>query len=492
MLSDTIGAHPYLRSDRPMFIAGRWVHASDGATIDVINPATEEVICTIPRATKEDVGAAVTAARRAFDEGSWRCFKPMERERILYRLADLLEKHADELAFLECLDNGKPRQIARERDIKAAITRLRYMAGWPSKLEGRVLRPSYNVPDATFHAFNVREPIGVVAQIVPWNFPLQMAVGKLAPALAAGCTCVLKPAELTSLTALRLGELVSEAEFPAGTVNIITGDASTGAFLVEHPGIDKIAFTGSTSVGLEIGTKAISRLKRVSLELGGKSPVIIGPDADLASTIPAVANAIFYNGGQVCIAGSRLYAHASVFDRIVSGIADIARSLRLGNGMDPATQQGPLISRNHMNRVLDHIDSGRSDGTVVVGGRRHGNAGYFVEPTVIVDLPEGSRCVREEIFGPVLVATPYENEDDVIRAANDTEYGLAASVWSRDLPFAMRVASRIKAGNVWINSHGLQDAAIPFGGFKKSGIGRENSSDGVLLYTEAKSTIMRI
>ncbi|MDU7523603.1 MAG: aldehyde dehydrogenase family protein, partial [Roseomonas mucosa] len=228
MLSDTIGAHPYLRSDRPMFIAGRWVHASDGATIDVINPATEEVICTIPRATKEDVGAAVTAARRAFDEGSWRCFKPMERERILYRLADLLEKHADELAFLECLDNGKPRQIARERDIKAAITRLRYIAGWPSKLEGRVLRPSYNVPDATFHAFNVREPIGVVAQIVPWNFPLQMAVGKLAPALAAGCTCVLKPAELTSLTALRLGELVSEAEFPAGTVNIITGDASTG------------------------------------------------------------------------------------------------------------------------------------------------------------------------------------------------------------------------------------------------------------------------
>lgn len=485
--------HPFLGRHHGSLIDGNWICSDRNHPIEVVNPATEEVLCTLSDASADDVDLAVSAARRTFESASWRNMTPMQREQLLHRLADLVEKNADELALLECLDNGKPLHIARTRDLVAAVTRIRYMAGWPSKLEGRVLRPSYSVPGAEFHAFAVREPIGVVAQIVPWNFPLQMAVGKIAPALAAGCTVVLKPAEQTSLTALRLGELVLEAGFPTGAVNVVTGRGDTaGAALVAHPGIDKIAFTGSTEVGKKIGQVALSSMKRVSLELGGKSPVIIGPDADLDLAVPGAANAIFYNQGQVCIAGSRLFAHEAVFEDVVTGIADIGRSMRLGDGMDANTQQGPLISHAHMSRVLNYIDIGRRDGQVVSGGKRHGERGYFVEPTVVANIPLTSALTREEVFGPVLVANPFTSVDDIAFMANDTEYGLAASIWSRDQGYALRLARRIKAGNIWINAHGLQDAAIPFGGFRQSGIGRENGLDGVLLYTENKSTVMRL
>jgi phenylacetaldehyde dehydrogenase len=380
-------------------------------------------------------------------------------------------------------------------DVPGARDWFRYMAGWATKIEGTTMQTSIGgIPGAKFHTYMVREPVGVVAQIVPWNFPLAMAAWKLAPALAAGCTCILKPAEQTPLTALRLGELILEAGFPPGVVNIITGmGETTGAALVAHPGVDKIAFTGSTEVGKIINRSATDTLKRVSLELGGKSPMIVLPDADIGMAVGGAAMAIFFNSGQVCTAGSRLYVHAKIFDKVVEGLSGAAGAIRLGPGLEQTTEMGPLVSKEQQDRVLGYIESGRKEGaSVAVGGEALAHPGYFVKPTVLVNVKPQMRVVREEIFGPVVVAQRFDELDEVVKAANDTPYGLAASIWTNNLSAAHRLIPRIKAGTVWVNCHNLLDANMPFGGFKSSGIGREHGRAGIDMYSELKSVCMLV
>jgi phenylacetaldehyde dehydrogenase len=410
-------------------------------------------------------------------------------------LSDLIEQHADELAEIESIDNGKTKFMASIVDVPGARNYFRYMAGWATKIEGTTSQISFGgIPGAKFHTYVSREPAGVVAQIVPWNFPLAMAAWKLGPALAAGCTCVLKPAEQTSLSALRLGELIIEAGFPPGVVNILTGlGESTGAALVAHPGVDKIAFTGSTEVGKIINRAATETLKRVSLELGGKSPVIVLPDADPAAVIGGAANAIFFNSGQVCCAGSRLFVHRKLYDRVLEGVGAAAESLQLGPGLHPKTQLGPLVSREQQERVLGYIASGRAEGAAVVtGGDSVGSEGYYVKPTVLANVRPDMRVVREEIFGPVLVAQRFDDLDDIAAFANDTPYGLAASVWSNDLKAVHRLVPKIKAGTVWVNCHNVLDPNLPFGGYKQSGVGREHGRAVMDLYTELKSVCIAV
>jgi phenylacetaldehyde dehydrogenase len=378
-------------------------------------------------------------------------------------------------------------------DVPGARNYLRYMAGWATKIEGSTIEVSIGAPPGgRVNAFTRREPVGVVAQIIPWNFPLVMAAWKLGPALAAGCTCVLKPAEQTPLSALRLGELIIEAGFPPGVVNILTGyGETTGAALVAHRGVDKIAFTGSTSVGKLINKTATDTLKRVSLELGGKSPVIVLPDADVNTVIGGAAGAIFFNAGQVCAAGSRLYVHRKIFDRVVEGVGGAAEAIRLGPGLDPGTQMGPLVSREQQERVLGYIESGRADGAAVVaGGDAPAHPGFFVKPTVLANVKRSMRVVQEEIFGPVVVAERFDDIDEVAALANDTQYGLSASIWSNDLTAVHRLVPKIRAGTVWVNTHGPVDANMPFGGFKQSGFGREHGRVGIEMYTELKSVCM--
>jgi len=499
-MTDTLTApiapptHKYVGSRRQLLIDGQWVDAVGGRTFKTINPATEEVICEVAEAGPEDVDRAVKAARKAFESGEWPALKPMQRERLLHKLADLIEANAKELAELESMDNGKAVSAALARDLVAAQARTRYMAGWASKLEGRTMPVSINMPGAEFHAYTVREPVGVVGAIIAWNFPLQMCLGKIAPALAAGCTVVLKPAENTPLTALRVGELILEAGFPAGVVNIVTGYGSvTGQALIDHPDVNKISFTGSTAVGKIIAHACANNMTRFALELGGKSPVIIGPDADLDVAITGAANAIFGNMGQVCVAGSRLYIDESIYKDVVDGVAEVAKKLKIGPGYLPDTQQGPLVSEVQMNRVLNYIEAGKSDGgTAITGGERHGNQGWYVKPTVFTGLTNEAKIVREEIFGPVVVAQPYKSIDDIAAIANDTTYGLAASIWTKDLSFAHRLARRIKAGTVWVNCHSALDPSVPFGGYKQSGMGRESGEKGIEMYTENKSVIMKL
>jgi phenylacetaldehyde dehydrogenase len=485
----------FLKRTPRLLIGGEWVESKSQKRVPVWDPATGREISSVPDANAADVDRAVAAARQAFEKGAWADMLPVQREALLWKLSDLIEKNTEELAELESLNNGKTKFIASVVDVPGTRDYFRYMAGWATKLEGSTFQTSIQgAPGAKFHTYTAREPVGVVAAIVPWNFPLSMCSWKLGPALAAGCTCVLKPAEQTPLTALRLGELIIEAGFPPGVVNILTGyGESTGAGLVAHPGIDKIAFTGSTEVGKLIARHAADTVKRVSLELGGKSPVIVLPDADLNSVVGGAANAIFFNSGQVCTAGSRLYAHRKVFDQVVEGVSTAAQSIRLGPGLDPNTQMGPLVSKEQQERVLGYIDSGRKDGAkVLTGGEAPSSSGYFVKPTVLANVKPEMKIVREEIFGPVLVAQRFDDLDEIAAIANDTPYGLAASIWSKDVSAVHRLVPKIRAGTVWVNCHNFVDPAMPFGGFKQSGFGREAGRAVFEQYTELKSVCIAI
>jgi phenylacetaldehyde dehydrogenase len=485
----------FLKKPARLLIGGEWVESASDSTVPVYDPATGQQVTVVPDANAEDVDRAVAAARKAFDGGPWRDLLPAQREALIWRLSDLIDRHADELAELESIDNGKTKFMASIVDIPGSRNYFRYMAGWATKIEGSTIDVSIGGRrDGKFNAYTRREPVGVVAQIIPWNFPLAMAAWKLGPALAAGCTCVLKPAEQTPLTALRLGELILEAGFPPGVVNILTGNGeTTGAALVAHPGVDKIAFTGSTAVGKAINIAATESLKRVSLELGGKSPVIVLPDMDPSVAIGGAAQAIFFNAGQVCAAGSRLYVHRKIFDQVVEGVGGAASSIKLGPGLAEGTEMGPLVSREQQQRVLDYIESGRSAGvSVIAGGDRLDHPGYYVKPTVMADVRPDMKVVQEEIFGPVLVAQRFDDLDEVAALANDTPYGLSASIWSNDLTAVHRLLPKVKAGTVWVNCHGPVDANMPFGGYKQSGSGREHGRVGIEMYTELKSVCMAV
>ena len=486
-------ARQFVSAPARMLVDGEWVDALSGARIQVFDPATGIEITTIPAGDAADVDRAVRAARRAF-EGSWADQRPVDRERLLLRVADLLEANADEFAELETLDNGKLISMARHGDVKLAIDSLRYMAGWATKIVGATINPSFAyIPGARFTSHTLREPIGVIGQIIPWNFPLVMAVWKIAPALAAGCTVVLKPAEETPLTALRLGQLICEAGIPPGVVNIVTGAAPAGQALVDHPDVDKIAFTGSTEVGQIIQARAAKTLKRLSLELGGKSPVIVLEDADVAVAAQGAAQAIFFNHGQVCTAGSRLFVARPLYEPIVAELARIAKGFRLGSGFDSQSQMGPLVSARQRERVQRYLELGRTEGArLVAGGEPVLGAGFFFQPTVFADTRPEMSISREEIFGPVLAATAFDDVDEVVKRANATPYGLGASIWSRNIDWINRLVPKLKAGTVWVNCHNLLDPAVPFGGVKLSGYGRELGSSAVDLYTELKAVTVAL
>lgn len=477
-----------------MLIGGEWVEAADGQTMPLHNPATGDVLCVVPKATPADVDRAVLAARQAFDDSAWTRTRPRERQNLLWTLADLMQRDAEQLAQLECLNNGKSAAVAQVMDVQLAIDFLRYMAGWATKIEGTTVDVSVPLmPNEQFHSFVRREAVGVVGAIVAWNFPLLLACWKLGPALATGCTVVLKPADETPLSALKLAELVLEAGYPQGVFNVVTGTGITaGSALTHNPLVDKLTFTGSTAVGIQIGKIAMDAMTRVTLELGGKSPTIVMPDADLNAAAAGAASAIFFNQGQVCCAGSRLYVHRKHFDRVVGDIADIANAMKLGNGLDPSVDMGPLISARQQERVSRYIETGRASGaTLACGGESYG-PGYFVKPTVIVGVDQQHALVQEEIFGPVLVAIPFDDEAEVLRMANDSPYGLGASIWSNDLAAVHRMIPRIKSGSVWVNCHSALDPALPFGGYKMSGVGREMGYAAIEHYTELKSVLIKL
>jgi phenylacetaldehyde dehydrogenase len=485
-------ARTFVAGGPKMLIDGRFVAASSGQMLDVIDPSTGKLLVRVPDAGIEDVNIAVAAAARAFHE-VWSGTKPAERSRLLWRLADLLEAHSQEFADYEALDGGKPINTARAVDVPGAIDHLRYMGGWATKIHGTTI-PFSN--PGRYLCYTVREPVGVVGAIVPWNFPLLTAVWKLAPALAAGCTIVLKAAEQTPLSALRLAELAMEAGFPPGVVNIITGSgAVAGAALANHPDVDKVAFTGSTAVGKSIVHAAAGNLKRLQLELGGKSPVLVYPDADIDATIAGVSNGIFWNNGQCCGAGTRLYVHEKVYDKIVSGIASVADGIKLGDSLGADTEMGPLISARQLGRVASYVAQGVDEGAeLVTGGAPLSRDGYFMRPTVLAKTSQTMKVVREEIFGPVLSVQSFGDEDEgeILRLANDTEYGLVSTIWTQDGARAHRLARQIRSGLVWINCHFVFDSGLPFGGHKQSGWGREMGLEGLHAFTEVKAVVAQL
>ncbi|WP_327589701.1 aldehyde dehydrogenase family protein [Nonomuraea sp. NBC_00507] len=491
-LSQTV--RRFVNRPQRMLIGGEWVESRTGETLESVDPATGRKLTTIARADSADVDRAVRAARAAFESPAWRDISPLDRGRLLNTLAELIEAHADELALIEAHDNGKPVNVARAVDVGSSAKLFRYFAGWPSKFEGSTVpvspRGGLKILNYTLH-----EPVGVVGAIVPWNFPMSMACWKLAPALATGNTVVLKPAEETSLSTLRLAELIQEAGFPDGVVNVVTGaGAEAGAAIADHPGVDKIAFTGSTEVGRLVARAATGNLKKVSLELGGKSPHIVLPDADPAQVAEAAADAIFFNQGQTCTAGSRLYVHKRIYDEVMAALVERARRIVVGPGTDPGTEMGPLVSAKQLARVGEYIASGRQEGGKLAtgGGRPDGlgedyRDGFFLQPTIFVETDHSMRVVREEVFGPVLVAMEWDDIDDLVAKANDTPYGLSAGVWTQDLKMAHRIAAAIRAGTVWVNCYNLTDPGSPFGGYKQSGWGREMGREVLEHYTETKS-----
>jgi phenylacetaldehyde dehydrogenase len=485
----------FTAAPRKLFIGGQWTDAASGKTFATPNPATGETLANVAEGDAEDINRAVRAARTAFEDGPWRSMTPSDRGRLIWKIGDLILENADELAQLESLDNGKPVAVARGADVPLAADLFHYMAGWATKIEGNTIDISVPyMPGANFHSYTLREPLGVVGQIIPWNFPLLMAAWKLGPALTTGNCVVLKPAEQTPLTALRLAELIAEAGIPDGVVNVVPGFGETaGAALAAHDDVDKVAFTGSTEVGkLIVAASGASNLKKLTLELGGKSPNIVFDDAD-SGAVEGAANAIFFNHGQCCVAGSRLFVQEDRFDEVVNGVAEIAKGIKLGPGMESGTQMGPLVSEEQFQRVTGFLESGREDGaTTLAGGGRFGERGYFVEPTVITNTRPEMKIVREEIFGPVVVAAPFSSLDEIAAEANDSSYGLGAGIWTRDISKAHALAKKLRAGTVWINCYNVFDASLPFGGYKQSGWGREMGHQVLEAYTEVKAVTTQL
>jgi phenylacetaldehyde dehydrogenase len=485
------------KKQRGNFINGIEVPPNSELYIEVVDPATEIVIAAAPDSDVTDVNAAVAAARRAFEDSAWSRMRPADRERLLYRLSTLIEDHADELSALETLQSGKLQGIARMVDVGSGAEFVRYMAGWATKLEGQTFDSSIPVPPGSqYFTYTRREPLGVVGAIVPWNFPLAIALWKIAPALATGCTVVLKPSEETPLTALRLAELVIEAGFPPGVLNVVCGKGTTaGAALVAHPDVNKISFTGSTAVGKSIGQSALDTMARFTLELGGKSPMIVMEDADVEAAVQGAAMGIFFNQGQVCTAGSRLYVHRKIFEKVTNGLAYAAEGLKIGSGFDAATQLGPVVSKRQFDRVMNCIAVAKEEGAIALTGADRAlesEGGYFIKPTVFINTRASMQIVKEEVFGPVIVAMPFDDVDDVIRQANDTPFGLAASVWSQNHSLIHRTIPRLRAGMIWVNTHNMLDNNLPLGGHKHSGYGHDLGRTAVESYTELKSVCMSI
>lgn len=473
-----------------LLINNRWVASESGDTFATVNPATGEEICQVAAANTIDVEKAVFAARTAFETGPWRKMHASERGHLLYILADLIENNADELAQLESLDNGKPVSVAKRVDVAKTVACYRYFAGWADKIQGKTIPI-----DGDFFCYTRHEPIGVVGQIIPWNYPMLMQAWKLAPALATGNTVVMKPAEQTPLSALRIGELIVEAGFPEGVVNILSGFGPTaGAAIARHMDVDKVAFTGSTEIGrLILEAAAKSNLKRVTLELGGKSPNIVFEDTDLDEAVEGAHLGLFSNQGQICCAGSRVFVEERIYDQFVEKSAARAHKRVVGDPFDPKTEQGPQVDQAQFDKVMGYIESGQSEGaTLVCGGKRVGHRGYFIEPTVFADVQDDMKVAREEIFGPVMSVIPFKNLDEVITRANRTNYGLAAGVWTRDIKKAHAIANGVRAGTVWVNCYNILDTRAPFGGFKQSGTGRELGEYGLQQYSEVKTVTVKL